>query len=147
MAKRYGIFPIIGDGTIDDPYRSAASDVAGVNMQSAIPTDQQGAPVWNFAYTICGTLNLTALKQVTNSFVFPEYPLDGELSGMESGIRTAMKQSVEAYDMDGQGHHLSVDLSDLSASYRGVLLSIYQQIDPLFTSSDFDRFDTAEPNE
>lgn len=147
MAKRYGIFPITGDGTFENPYRSAASDVTGVNTSSIIPTDQQGAPVWGFAMSICGTLNLTALAQVTNSYIFPDYPLDGELSGMESGVRTAMKQSVEAYDMDGQGDHLSVDLTDLSASYRSVLLSIYQQFDPLLTSSDFNRFDVAEPNE
>lgn len=143
MAKVYAICPIIGDGQGENPFRSSASDL-GVSVSNIIPSKPDGTPKYGFALCRIGTTNLAAVLELTNSYVFPDYPLDAELSGMESGVRTGMKQSVEAYDMDGEGLHLAVDLSDLTISYRSLLVSIYQQFDPLLSVASFNNFDVLE---
>lgn len=136
--KRYGIFPVIGSGqSTQDPYRSAVDELGGpngsTNAASIIPTHTSGPdigqPMFNFCISIFSTVDLPAVMAVTNSFVFPDYPLDAEMSGMEAATRTAMVQSVEAYDLDGAGVHFVADHLDTD-SYRMVLNAIIAQMDP-----------------
>lgn len=139
--KRYCICPIIGDGTFDNSYRAAAADLASVTVNSIIPTDPNGVPVHDFAFCIIGCIGLQALNPLTNTFVFPDYPLDGTMDGMEAEVASGMKQSVEAYNLDGNGFHLDADYSP-SDSYRELVNRILQQIEP---AADVNRFDVSEP--
>ena len=140
--KRYTLSPVTGAGTFQSPFRAAVSDVSQTNTNSLIPTHGQGhpdegQPKYNFALSIVGTANLAGVLAVSNSYVFPDYPLDGEMGGMEAETRTAFEQSVEAYDLDGAGLHL--DASHQSAeSWRTVLTRIGQQIEPAFNVNNFD---------
>lgn len=136
--KRYGIFPIIGAGqTTQDPFRSAVDDLGGANGStngaSIIPTHTSGPdigqPLFNFCISIFSTVDLPAVMAISNSFVFPDYPLDAEMSGMEAATRTGMVQSVQAYNLDGAGFHLDATHLDTD-SYRMVLNDIIAQIDP-----------------
>lgn len=135
--KRYCISPVIGSGTIHDPFRAAVADVSHTNTNSVIPTNQSGQPVYNFALSIVGTANLAGVLAVTNGYVFPDYPLDGEMGGMEAQTRTDFEQSVEAFNLDGNGLHF--DAGHQSAeNYRAVLNRLGQQIEPAFNVNNFD---------
>lgn len=139
--KLWLLCPIIGSGTFQNPYRSSVSDVSDTNVNNVIPTDQQGQPLYNFAFCRVGTANLSGVLAVTNSYAFPDYPLDGRMDGMESDARTGMVQTVQAYDMDGNGLHLDASHND-SDSYRQVLQAIVSQIEP---AVNINTFDVAEP--
>lgn len=45
MAKRYYLSDIIGDGSVDNPYRVAASEFSGIRAVADIPTDSAGRPI------------------------------------------------------------------------------------------------------
>lgn len=143
MAKRYVLSPIIGSGSGGpaNAFRASVGDVSQTNSNAIIPSLSNGHPKFNFAICVVGTLNLPGVLAVSNAYVFPEYPLDARMDGMEPETRTALVQSVEAYDMDGNGLHLVADHAD-GDSYRAVITSIGQQIEPVFN---LNNFDTAEP--
>jgi len=144
--KRYAITPILPTDGITG-YRSSAFDVVGTSVVNVIPVDlQTGIPIYNFTFARIGRVDFGPIYLLTNTFIFPDYPLDGEMAGMEASVRNALKADVEAYDLDGNGLHLSVDLTDLTVSYESVLFSIYNQFDPLLTLSNFRRMDVAEGN-
>lgn len=133
---RYMISPIIGSGTTINPFRSAVSDVPNVASAAIIPTHPSGPniglPRFNFALCLCATSLVSAIEQVSNSYIFPDYNLDGRMDGMEAGARAGMVQSLEAYDLDGAGLHFDATHSD-SDSYRSLILSIGQQLEPAFS--------------
>lgn len=137
---RYMISPIIGSGTIDDSYRAAVSDVSNVNTASSIPTHESGPnigqPKYGFCFCVVATASIPAIAAVSNAYVFPDYNLDGRIDGMESEARTGMVQSVEAYNVDGNGLHLVADHAD-GDSYRAVINAIGQQLQPGFDVNQF----------
>ena len=137
------ICPVVGAGTFQNPYRASVQDVSGVNSSAIIPTDQQGAPKYGFAFCVVSAVNWSPVLQVTNSYVFPIYALDGQMSGMESDARTGMEQSVEAYDMDGEGLHLDAGHNGTD-SYRHVIEAIAQQIEPAFNINSFSVAEVSE---
>lgn len=135
--KRYMICPIIGAGTQGNPYRAAVADVSGAEVNSLIPSNQDGSPRYGFAFCRVAAVNFTAVLAITNSYAFPDFPLDSQMSGMESEARTGMVQSVEAYNMDGQGFNLVADHDDTD-SFRQVIEAIAKQIEPAFNANTFD---------
>lgn len=140
--KRYMICPIIGNGTGGNPFRASVADVSGAEVTSLIPSNPTtGAPKYGFAFCRVAATNFAPVLQVTNSYAFPDFPLDSQMSGMESEARSGMIQSVEAYDLDGQGLHLVADHDDAD-SFRQVIEAIAQQIEPVFNTN---TFDVAEP--
>ncbi len=145
MAKRYMICPIIGSGlTLEDPFRSAAQSVPGVNATALIPTNGLGAPVYHFAFCRVGVAgSLASVAAVSNSFLFPDFPLDSQMAQMDSDVRAAMVQSVQAYNIDGNGLHLTVPNDDTD-SFRTVITAIAQQFEPAFNA---DHFDVSEPTQ
>lgn len=151
MAKRYVLNPVIGAGTENNPYRAAVSGVSQTNHNSLIPTHpighaEEGQPKFNFAFSVVGTANLAGVSAISNAFVFPDYPLDGRLDGMEGATRTGMVQSTEAYDLDGADFHLNLDGFGDASSYRDLVLGILQQMDPNYPSH-LNGFDVQEPGQ
>jgi len=130
---RYMISPIIGTGVGEDVYRASVSDVANVNSAAIIPTHTSGPnlgqPKHNFALCLVATANVNAIAAVTNAYVFPDYNLDGRMDGMESEARTGLVQSVEAYNLDGNGLNFDASHQD-GDSYRSLIQSLASQLDP-----------------
>jgi hypothetical protein len=148
MAKRFTLSPVIGTGSHPDPFRAAVDDVPLTQTASVIPTHpvghpQQGQPKFNFTFSVVGTASLAGLLAIPNAYVFPDYGLDGRLDGMESGARSGMVQSAEAYDLDGAGLHLALQAANQdSASYRDFLQALGIQFEPSFN---INTFDVTEP--
>lgn len=137
---RYMLCPIIGTGTGPDPFRVAVEDLGSVNSAALIPTNNSGPnigkPKYRFALCQVATPSIPAISAVSNAFVFPDYPLDGRMDGMDADARNALVQSVHAYDIDGAGLHLVATHAD-SESYRDVLNAIGQQMEPVFNVNQF----------
>lgn len=142
--KRYAITPILPQSG-ENGYRSSAFDVGGASVNNLIPTDSEtGIPLYGFTFARIGRVDFGPIFQLTNSYIFPDYPLDGQLSGIESSVLAGMKQSVEAYNLNGNGLTLAVDISDTSVSYESLLFSIYLQIEPGRSLTSFRGFDVSE---
>lgn len=139
--RRYCISPVIGSGALEDPYRAAVSDVAGTNSAAVIPNGVNGQPLYNFALCIVAAPVMTQIAQVSNLYLLPDLGLDSRMDAMEGGARTGMVQSVEAYDLDGNGLNFDADHGDAD-SYRTLINSLGQQLDAAF---DADRFGVSEP--
>lgn len=150
--KRYMITPISGDGVSPDTaYSTSLREAVAANPSALIAyaaklkiDNQTGMPIWHFAFCRAATgdgSSQTIVEQITNSLVFPDYPLDAVMSGMDQSVRTAWRQSLESYDMDGQGAHIAVNDSD-SESWGSVLQRLVQMFEPAQIIS---QFDVAEP--
>ncbi len=135
---RWVISPVYGTGDVGDEYHAAVSSVAGVNSASLIPTFSSGPsigqPKFRYALSLVAAANMITVSTVPATYVFPDYPLDGRMDGMEADARLGLSQSPHAYDFDGNGMHLDTSHSD-SDSYRDVINKIGRQIDPAFDSS------------
>lgn len=133
---RWMICPVVGNGTIETPYRGAVSDVSNVNVAQVIPTFNSGPnvgkPKYHFAICLVATASVNPIAAVSNSYVFPDYNLDGRMDGMNSDARTGLVQSVQAYDLDGNGLHVDASHAD-GDSYRDLISKIGQQFDVSFT--------------
>jgi hypothetical protein len=148
--NRYGIFRVLPpEGEIGWHVELMQYSVShGYTVSAQIPPNPiDGTPTYNFAFCNFAGGDMLFPKTLLNAYVFPDYPLDAELAGMDTAKRREMMQNVEAYDWDGQGFHLSfaknndgTDFADLTRSYRDFLCDdIYRALDPSFTSDDFDR--------
>jgi hypothetical protein len=132
---RYMISPVIGNGSVESSFRAAVSDVENVNTVSVIPTHVTGPnigqPKYGFAFCVVATPSVAVIAAVSNAYVFPDYNLDGQMQGMEAASRAAFQQSVEAYNLDGEGLHFDAANTD-SESWRTVINRVVKQIEPAF---------------
>lgn len=89
MPKRWYISPIVGTGADDDPYRAKVGSAAQIKGHSAvIPTDVQGAPLFNFALVIVNADDHSLLIADSDNDVFPNRTLGDSLTSAE---RTLIK--------------------------------------------------------
>ncbi len=142
--KRYMICPVIGAGTHENPYRAAVADIATARSRAVIRSNPQGGPpLYAFAFCRVAAHDFAAVFQVTNSYVFPDFPLDSQMSSMESGVRTGLVQSVQAFDLDGIGAHFDASHADAD-SFRQLIQQIATLMEPAFNAN---FFDVEEPDE
>lgn len=148
MAKRYMLCPVIGAGTENDRIRPAVDDVPQTYSNSVIPVHLSGPDIghekYRFTVAIVATANLSGVVQLSNSYLFPDYPLDARLDGMQPETRLAMTQSVAAFDLDGNGLHFDLSGFTDASSFRDVILGLIQQLDPDYPSH-LNHFDAQEP--
>lgn len=144
MPSRYHLSPIkLGSETPpgtppeESPgNRAAVADVSGASWAALIPTDAAGAPVFLFAFCHVFHADLSKVIEVSNSFTFPDYPLDARMDGMESSVRLAMEQSLGAYVVNFSGLHLpSVSIDD--QSYGDYITAIAHVFEPAFNINKF----------
>jgi hypothetical protein len=138
--KRYVISPVIGNGSsLVTAFRSAASDTPSAGFVDLLKANPEtGVPVWNFAFSRIGVAgSLTPVLMVTNSYVFPDFPLDAKMSQMDSATRIGMVQTVQAYNLDGQGTHIDATHTD-DYSFRAVIEKIARQWSSTFDADQFD---------
>ena len=142
--KRYQINRIIDDN--GNNFRSELDDVSlthSIHFIALIPSKPDGTPKYRFAFTrfaMAGSIQPAI--QLTNSYTFPDYPLDGELQGMEAGVYADMIANLGAYDLDGNGLHF-VTTNSPTQSFRDFVQFIARQLEP---SMDANRFEVGEPS-
>jgi len=85
--KRWYISPIIGTGTEDDPYRAKVGSATLIRGHSAvIPTDVNGAPLFNFALVIVSADDHAPLIADSDNDVFPNRTLGDSLTSVERSL-------------------------------------------------------------
>lgn len=130
MSKRYYISAIIGAGDSLDPFRPAVADL-GVAWVGAIESGPDGRPLYADCIVMVNTVDHAALRSDPRIDPLPDFPLDGKLSAINSGVKTAMDNMLTRRGFNVTG----INSSD---GYRDVLQKIGQQRSAAF---DIDKFD------
>lgn len=130
MAKRYYLADIIGDGSIDNPYRPAGVD--GLNHVSVFPPQN---PDGTYSGTSClvlvNTPNHAQLRGRKDVDPLPDFPLDGKVQAVETSARS---QAAAALTKRGfQNDHFT-----LKDGYREVIRSVGKELDSNFDENNFD---------
>lgn len=134
MSKRYYISKIVGTGDEFDPFRPKIADY-GVSWSGSIPSDPvTGHPLHSDCMVIVATPNHAVLKGDPDIDAMPDFPLDGKLSAITTGTKTAMFDALTArgFDVSGLGN---------TDGYREALQKVGLQRSPDFN---IDNFDVAE---
>lgn len=146
--KPYMLSPIIeGSDGATISFHAAVQDAPETSVKAMIPLDDNpqspnfGKAKYKFCFCRVAAFDLIPALQVTNTFRFPDYPMDGLMSGIPLATRLAMVQSLQAYDIDGGGMHLDASYSE-TESYGEYLLRLFRSLEP---SADLDRLDIPYP--
>jgi hypothetical protein len=133
MSRRYYLAPIVGSGTMADPYR-ARVDLHSKNWSAVIPSKPDGTPRFAWALCIVAAADHSALEADALLDKLPNIDLDRTLADLSAAQRTALATRLQA---------LGVDTSGVSASttMRQVLRRVGQTL-----AADFDegQFGVAE---
>lgn len=133
MSKRYYISKIIGTGDEFDPYRPKIADYR-VSWAGSIPSGADGRPLYPDCLVLVATANHAVLRGDVDIDAMPDFPLDGKLSGITAGTKTAMFNALERRGFDTAG------LTNTDG-FRDALQKIGLQRSSAF---DIDNFDVAE---
>ena len=125
MAKRYALTPVIGNGTRENPYRSALSDIPGVNVVQAI---DPARPVCLVKFAAS---NVAAVLATADVFGMPDFPLDGKLTAMQNQTRNAMRSALTSRGFDG-------GLVDGSDGYRDLIRGVGRSLKDVFHEDSFE---------
>lgn len=135
MAKRFYISPVIGNGTLDNAYRAALSDVqrleSGSSLVSLIPSKPDGTPKFAFCLCIVNAANHVALGNVTDADQFPDITLDSQLSVLTTQQKNALLNFAARRGIPTTG-------LNNSSTFRNVLERIGQFLDLNFSALNFD---------
>ena len=135
MAKRYYLSSIIGDGSMDNPFRPAVADyeAAGVSWAGAIETDPSGRPIHADCLVIVNTEDHSVLRRDARIYPMPDFALDGKISAINNVVKTAMTNALKRRGFDTSG------LTNTDG-YREALQQIGQQRSGSF---DLDKLDVS----
>lgn len=129
--KRYFLSPIVGDGSIDNPYRAAVQDYP-CNVSAVIPSDPTtGKPLYDWALCIVAAPNQTPLLKDNSLGPLPDFPLDAKMSAMAQASSQAMDATLRRFGVNLAG----VNTSD---GYRQAIRSIGQQLQADFDENGLD---------
>lgn len=131
MAKRYYLADIIGDGSIENPYRPAGVD--GLNHVAVFPPQdpQTGQYARPHCMVLVNTANHAPLRNRQGVDPLPDFPLDGKVQAVETA---AKNQAVNALTRRG----FKNDHFTLKDGYREVIRSIGKELDSNFDENNFD---------
>lgn len=134
MSKRYYISKIVGTGDEFDPFRPKVADY-GVAWVGSIESDPvTGRPVHPDCIVLVATANHALLRGDPDIDAMPDFPMDGKLSAINTGTKTAMFNALTARGFYTTG----LNNTD---GYRDVMQKIGLQRSPAF---DIDNFDVVE---
>ena len=144
MARRWYIAPVSPPvpNTLNDGYHSSLADASfNKSFSAVIPTFTSGTNLGKQLYNFCrgkvATSSLSRGSQLSNVLVFPDYPLDARLDGMDPTARASLRQSIEAYVLDETGKRFDASVAlDDAASYRSLIDSLGDQLQPGWRSID-----------
>lgn len=128
--KRYYISPIIGDGSIDNPYRPKVAD-HGVAWSGIIQTDVEGKPLHPWALIVVSANNHASLLADKNIDALPDFPLDGKVGSIKTSTKTKMKNVMAA-------RGIATSIAENADGYRDVIRGIGRVLQADFDENSFD---------
>ena len=131
MSKRYYISPIVGDGTEENPYRAKISD-HGEPWVGVIPTDPvTGVPVNTWALVRVSAVNHTDILKDLSVDALPDVSLDLKTSAIGNKERGGAQDTLTKHGISS----VTIGQAD---SYREFVDGIGRELDPTFTTNNFD---------
>ena len=124
--KRYYLSPVVGTGSIDDPFRAAVADYGQQSVAAIIPTGLDGRPVFPWALTIVGRLNHGPLLSDAALGPLPDFPKDVRLSAMSAVAKTQLENGLSLFRLP------TTLIGEASRAWRDVLRDIGRQLEPAF---------------
>jgi hypothetical protein len=109
MSRRYYLAPIIGSGTLADPYR-ARVDVHVKNWSALIPSKPDGTPLFAWALCAVNAADHSALDADSLLDKLPQIDLDRTLADLTAGQRAALASRLQALGVDTSGVSASTTL-------------------------------------
>jgi hypothetical protein len=132
MAKRFYLCDIIGDGSIENPYRAAVADL-GVNHVSVFPPQDPNTGQYTRPHclVLVNASNHSALRADKRLDALPDFPLDGKVDAIENTAKVGMRNVLGKRGFSRE-HATNKD------GYREVIRSIGRELDPGFDENDLD---------
>lgn len=128
--KRYYVSSIIGDGSIENPYRPRVAD-HGVAWAGNIPTGPDGKPTSTWALVVVDAKNHAALIADKDIDDLPDFPLDGKVSAIQNATKTTMKTKLAK-------RGIPTAFIDGTDGYREVIRGVGRLLQADFNENDFD---------
>jgi hypothetical protein len=131
--KRFYLTPVIGTGTIDDPYRAAVRDASGqgASTVAVIPTDANGVPTFPYALCLISAPDHTVYDSVGNTDRFPDLTLDSQLSVLTNQQRNALLNFLSKRGIETNG-------INNNTTFGEVVTLVGQHLDTNFNVLKFD---------
>jgi len=124
MSRRYYLAPIIGAGTMEDPYRAKVT-AYHVNHSAVIPTGADGHPTSAWALCVVEAPDHTALIADSELDALPPLTIDENLSRLSVGARAVLLDKLTTLGIDITG-------IDQDTTFRTVLRRLGQHLDAKF---------------
>ena len=144
--KRYAFFPVVYDP--DKGYHPSVDALQPITYKIVSKVDENGQELRSFFLTRCAKADFGAVFLLSNSYIFPDAPLDVLLSAIgndpldSNDILFAMNQACVARGLTTPW--MSTPSKPWQQwSFGEVILNIAQQIDPLWPN--LNNFDVSEP--
>ncbi len=134
MAKRWYLSPVVGTGTLDDPYR-AQIEASGAAHAALIPTNANGTPRFAWCLVRVAAGDLSGIEADSRLFSFSD-DLDTPLSSLPPARRTVIIAAIQRITgITPQG----------SQTRRQLLGLIGRLLEPSFADAAVDVLDPADP--
>lgn len=135
MSRRFYVCPIIGTGTITDPYRAAITDAVRTQNRAGsvavIRSNPDGTPVFPWTLCVAAAPNHVAITNVQGVEGIPDITLDSTLGTMQSSARNRILNFLTNKGVDTSGITTSSTLAEL-------LTRVGRHLDPNFAVLNFD---------
>lgn len=128
--KRYYISPIVGDGSIENPYRPKVAD-HGVSWSGVIPTDSAGKPTQSWTLVVVNAKNHSKILADKTIDDLPDFPLDGKVGSIQNATKNKMKNAMAA-------RGINTYIADNADGYREVIRGIGRVLQVDFDENAFD---------
>lgn len=132
--KRYVISPIVGDGSMDNPYRAKVQDMV-TNCTAEIPTGDDGRPTSDWCLALVAAPNLGAIIADPEIDLLPDFSKDAKISSMHGPTKTAMLNALQRRGFP-KAQFDGVD------GFREVLRTVGRRLNPNFHEDSFDVSDS-----
>ena len=134
--RRYYIADILGDGTEENPYRTAVSGIPDTNVAAEITTHplghpQQGHPVFTSCLAFVAAKDHAEIRALPGVDPLPDFPLDGKVSAINAATKGLMKAALTRRGLDADS------IVDAKDGYREVIRGIGQHFNPQFSEDRF----------
>jgi hypothetical protein len=128
--KRYYLCPVIGSGTIGDPYRAGVSGRGG-SYVAVIPTGPDGRPLFPWALALVAATDHRPLTGDASLGPLPDVSLDLRMSAMSQSAKAALDAALAKFGVD-------LTLLVQNDGYREFVRSLGQALDAGFVETNFD---------
>jgi hypothetical protein len=132
--KRYYVSPVIGTGTLQDPYRPSLKDALTEEGSSGvwvIASNPDGTPKYPFALCLANAVNHVPLQNVGNVDSLPDITLDSTLAVLTNQQRNALLNFLSKRSISTTG-------LNTQSTFREVLERMGVYLDPNFNALNFD---------